>query len=122
MNESGIAVRECAAFYKLPPERIIAVFDDTSLPVGTVRIRRDGSDGGHKGIRSMTEQLGSDKFPRIKLGVGQKPHPDYELADYVLSVFKKDEIPVMREAMEKGAEALPYILSGEIDRAMSRFN
>ncbi len=122
MNDSGVAVRECAAFYKLPPERIVVVFDDSSLPVGALRIKRDGSDGGHKGIRSIIEQLGSDKFPRIKIGIGQKPHPDYDMADYVLSAFKKEEIPAVRGVMERGAEALPYILSGEIDTAMCKYN
>lgn len=122
MNNSGIAVRECAEFYKIPPEKIIVVFDDTSLPVGSVRIKRQGSDGGHKGIQSIIYHLHSDQFPRIKLGIGQKPHPDYELSDYVLSDFNNDEAPLMKEAMEKACKALPYILNGDIEKAMSIYN
>lgn len=122
MNNSGIAIRECADFYKIPPEKIIIVFDDISLPVGKIRIRRSGSDGGHKGIQSVLYHLKSDQFPRIKLGIGQKPHPDYDLSDYVLSVFGKDEAVSMKDAMEKACEALDNILSGDIEKAMAAYN
>lgn len=122
MNNSGEAVKQAAAFYKIPPEKIIVVFDDISLPCGRLRIRRKGSAGGHNGIKSIIYLLNSDNFPRIKLGVGEKPHPDYELADWVLSNFKKDEIPALREAAENACKAVELMVQGETDRAMSSFN
>ncbi len=122
MNNSGEAVREAAAFYKIPPENIIVVFDDISLPCGKMRIRRKGSAGGHNGIKSIIYHLNSDNFPRIKLGVGEKPHPDYELADWVLSSFKKDEIPALRQAADNACDATELIISGETDRAMNNYN
>lgn len=122
MNNSGEAVKQAAAFYKIPPENIIIVFDDISLPCGKLRIRRKGSDGGHNGIKSIIYLLNSDKFPRIKLGVGEKPHPDYDLADWVLSSFKKDELTALHDAAEKACDAVELMVSGNIDRAMSSFN
>ncbi len=122
MNSSGEAIKECAAFYKIPPENILVIFDDISLEPGKMRIRRKGSAGGHNGIKSIISCLGSENFPRIKLGVGEKPHPDYDLADWVLGNFKKDEIPKMREAMEDACNAIPIIINGDIDSAMSKFN
>lgn len=122
MNNSGEAVKQAASFYKIPPEKIIVVFDDISLPCGKLRIRRKGSAGGHNGIKSIIYHLNSDNFPRIKLGVGEKPHPDYELADWVLSNFKKDEIPQLREAAENACSAAELMISGDIDRAMSSYN
>ena len=122
MNLSGEAVREAAQFYNLPPERIIVIFDDISLEPGRLRIRRKGSDGGHNGIKSIIYQLQSDAFPRIKLGVGAKPHPDMPLADWVLSVMKDDDLIRLREAADKVCDALPLIVSGETERAMSLFN
>ena len=122
MNNSGEAVKQAASFYKIPPEKIIVVFDDISLPCGKLRIRRKGSAGGHNGIKSIIYHLNSDNFPRIKLGVGEKPHPDYELADWVLSNFKKDEIPKLREAAEKACEAAELMVNGDTDKAMSKFN
>lgn len=110
MNNSGEAVRDAANFYKIPPEHIIILFDDISLPPGKLRIRRKGSDGGHNGIKSILYLLGSDQFPRIKLGVGAKPRPDYDLADWVLSTFQKDELSRMKEAMEKACEAVPLLV------------
>lgn len=122
MNNSGEAVREAAAFYKIPPEKIIVVFDDISLPCGKMRIRRKGSDGGHNGIKSILYHLTSDMFPRIKLGVGEKPHPDYDLADWVLSTFKKDELAALRDTAEKACDAAELMVSGDIEKAMSKFN
>ncbi len=122
MNNSGEAVKQAAAFYKIPPEKIIVVFDDISLPCGKLRIRRKGSAGGHNGIKSIIYHLNSDNFPRIKLGVGEKPHPDYELADWVLSNFKKDELPPLREAAEKACDAAELMVNGNTDKAMSNFN
>ncbi len=122
MNNSGEAVKQAAAFYKIPPEKIIVVFDDISLPCGKLRIRRKGSAGGHNGIKSIIYLMNSDNFPRVKLGVGEKPHPDYELADWVLSNFKKDELPALREAAEKACDAVELMVCGETDKAMSNFN
>ena len=122
MNNSGEAVREAASFYKIPPERIIVIFDDISLPCGKLRIRRKGSDGGHNGIKSIIYHLGSDNFPRIKIGVGEKPHPDYDLADWVLSTFKKDEMEQFKNAVESACEAVRLIADGKTDVAMNKFN
>lgn len=122
MNNSGEAVRDAAAFYKIPPERILVIFDDVSLDVGRLRIRRKGTDGGHNGLKSIIYHLNSDAFPRIKIGVGKKPHPDYDLADWVLSSFKKDEQPPLKAALERACETVPLILDGQIDEAMNRCN
>lgn len=122
MNNSGEAVRQAATFYKIQPENIIVVFDDISLPCGKMRIRRKGSDGGHNGIKSIIYHLNSDKFPRVKLGVGEKPHPDYDLADWVLSSFRKPELDALRESAENACKAVEMMVQGNIDGAMSSFN
>lgn len=122
MNLSGEAVREAAAFYKIPPERILVLFDDISLDVGKLRIRRKGTDGGHNGIKNIIYHLASDQFPRIKIGVGKKPHPDYDLADWVLSEFKKDEEAPLKSALENACAAVKLLLDGKIDQAMNLYN
>lgn len=122
MNLSGDAVKEAADFYKIPPENIIVVFDDISLDVGKMRIRRSGSAGGHNGIKSIIARLGSEKFPRIKIGVGAKPHPDYDLADWVLSQFTKEEGKNLRSAVDNACDAAAMMLDGDIEGAMSRHN
>lgn len=122
MNNSGEAVKEAATFYKIPNERIIVIFDDISLDVGKLRIKRKGSDGGHNGIKSIIAQTGSSDFPRIKLGVGKKPHPDYDLAAWVLSEFKKDEEKPLKEAIDNACCAVELMLDGKIDEAMNRYN
>lgn len=122
MNNSGESVREVAAFYKIPPERVLVVFDDISLPCGKIRIRRKGTDGGHNGIKSIIYHLNSDAFPRIKLGVGEKPNPEWDLADWVLSGFKKDELVALREASDKALDAVSLIVDGNIDKAMETCN
>ena len=122
MNLSGESVREAALFYKLPPERILVLFDDISLEVGGVRIRRKGSDGGHNGIKSILYLLGRDDFPRVKLGVGKKPHPDYELADWVLSRFTPDEMKVLSPLLDKTLDMAEKIVGGHIDQAMNDYN
>lgn len=122
MNNSGEAVREAMAFYKLPPERCLILCDDITLPVGTIRIRRKGSDGGQRGMRSIITLCGSEQFPRIKLGVGQKPHPEYDLAAWVISRFPEAEKAPMREAVKNAAEAAPLIVQGDIDTAMNRYS
>lgn len=122
MNLSGEAVREAAAFFKIPPEKVIVIFDDISLDVGKMRIRRKGSDGGHNGIKSIVSCIGSTNFPRIKIGVGKKPHPDYDLADWVLSNFTKQEDPLLNDALAHAAEAVKLLLDGKTDEAMNRYN
>ncbi len=122
MNLSGVAVKQAADFYKVPPERVLVLFDDIDLDVGRLRIRRNGSAGGHNGIKSIISSLGSQEFPRIKIGVGAKPHPDYDLADWVLSRFTLAEQKLLDPAIEHAAEAVPVIFTQGIERASSRFN
>ncbi len=122
MNLSGEAVAEAANFYKIPPERVLVFSDDISLDVAKTRVRRKGSHGGQKGLKSITEHLGSSDFPRVKLGVGQKPHPEYDLADWVLSNFTADERKQMNEAAEHAVDACRLIVAGKTDEAMNRFN
>lgn len=122
MNNSGEAVRECANFYKIKPENIIVIYDDISLDVGKLRIRRKGTDGGHNGIKSIIYHLNSDQFPRIKVGCGKKPHPDYNLADWVLSEFKKDEQKALEPALENACKAIELLLNNQIDKAMNLYN
>lgn len=122
MNCSGEAVKEACSFYKIPPENVIVVFDDISLDVGKLRIRRNGSAGGHNGIKSIINHLGSDNFPRIKVGVGAKPHPDYDLADWVLSEFTRTEGKQLRVAVDNACDAVALMVNGDIERAMSNFN
>ena len=122
MNNSGEAVREAMQFYKLPPERCLILFDDISLPVGIIRVRRKGSDGGQRGMRSIILLTGSDQFPRVKIGIGDKPHPDYDLASWVLSRFTKEEGPRIVEAAHSAAEAACLIVQGKIDEAMNRYS
>ena len=122
MNLSGEAVREAAAFYKIPPERILVVCDDISLPTGKLRLRRSGSAGGHNGLKSIIAQLHSDQFPRLKMGVGQKPHPDYDLADWVLGKFSPADAKIMNEAAERACDAIECLLSQGMDKAMAKFN
>lgn len=122
MNLSGDAVKEAADFYKIPPERIIVVFDDISLDVGKMRIRRNGSAGGHNGIKSIISRLSSEDFPRIKIGVGDKPHPDYDLAEWVLSQFSKEEGKSLRTAVDNAVSAIAYMLDGDTETAMSKYN
>lgn len=122
MNNSGEAVAEAARFYKIPPEKIIIIFDDISLDVGKLRIKRKGTDGGHNGIKSIIAHLGSNEFPRIKLGIGHKPENFDELADWVLSDFRKDEAKPLKDAIDNACEALEIMLDGDIDEAMNRFN
>lgn len=122
MNESGQAVREAASFYKIPPEKVLVVFDDTSLPCGKLRIRRKGSDGGHNGIKSILYQLNSDNFPRIKIGIGEKPVPQMELADWVLSTFSQADLQLLAEACKRAVDAAGLIVAGDIEKAMCDFS
>lgn len=122
MNNSGEAVQAAMAFYKLTPDRLVVLSDDIALPVGAVRVRRKGSDGGQKGLRSIIAHIGTDEFPRVRIGVGAKPHPAYDLADWVLSKFRKDEQPLMDDAFAKAAAAARLIACGQIDTAMERYS
>lgn len=122
MNNSGEAVVEAMGFYKIPIENVLVLFDDISLEPSHLRIRRKGTDGGHNGIKSIIYLTGKDTFPRIKLGVGAKPHPQYNLADWVLSSFKKEEGPLMEQAFDKAALAAELIVAGKLDEAMSKYN
>lgn len=122
MNLSGTAVEKAASFYKIPPERIIVLFDDISLPPGKLRIRRKGSHGGHNGIRNIIDYLQSDQFPRVKIGVGEKPHPSYDLADWVLSVFKQDELEAVQQAAGHCLEIVELMIKGQTDKAMNLYN
>ena len=118
MNNSGEAIKEAASFYKIPPERCIVIFDDIDISLGALRVKRKGSAGTHNGIKSIIYHLNSDNFPRIKIGVGAKPHPDYDLKDYVLSSFSKQEQETLKKTMEKACDAIELIVGGDIDKAM----
>ncbi len=122
MNNSGQAVVEAMNFYKIPPERVIVIFDDISLDVGKRRIRQKVSDGGQKGMRSIIYLSGSDAFPRIKIGIGAKPNPGWDLADWVLSRFSNGEFKKMQDMFENAANAVELIADGKIDRAMNKYN
>ena len=122
MNLSGESVRGILDFYKLDPEtEVLIIFDDVSLDVGQLRIRKKGSAGGHNGIKSIIQHLGTSNFQRIKVGVGEKPK-EYDLADYVLGHFSKEEKETMKEGYQRAIEAIELILQGEIEAAMNAFN
>lgn len=122
MNNSGEAVTAAMKFYKLPPERVIVIMDDISLEPGIMRIRRKGSDGGQKGMRSIIQLSGRDDFPRIKMGVGKKPNPEYDLADWVLSKFTDADRKLLNEAVENAVQAVPLMIGGEFEQAMNKFS
>lgn len=122
MNLSGDSIREFCSFYKIPAENVIVINDDISLNAGRIRIRAKGSAGGHNGLKSIIYQLNSDNFPRIKIGVGAPGNPDYDLADFVLGRFTKEEIPVLEEAIIKASKAAEEIIKRGIDSAMNKFN
>lgn len=122
MNNSGRAVQRLAAFYKIPTEDIIVLQDDSSLDVGKLRIRRKGSDGGQKGMRDIIELMGSDNITRIKIGVGAKPHPQYDLADWVLSKFTKEEGETIGLAAERASAAVKEIIMRGVDSAMNKYS
>ena len=122
MNLSGLSVADAARYFKLPPERVILLFDDVSLDVGRLRVRAEGSAGGHNGIKSVIGALNSQSFPRVKLGVGAKPHPDYELADWVLSNFTKDEDKIIKSVVGDAAEAALTVIEDGVPAAAAKFN
>lgn len=122
MNNSGEAIGEAAKFYKIPPQNIIVLSDDISLDVGKIRIRRKGSAGGHNGLKSIIAHLGSEDFPRIKIGVGKKPNAYMDLADWVLGRFPKELEPQLKEALENADGAISLIVQDKFDRAMNLYN
>ncbi len=122
MNLSGEAVAEAARFYKLPPDHVLIISDDVDLPVGRLRLRKGGSAGGHNGLKSVIQHLGTDQFPRLRLGVGAKPRPDYDMVDWVLSRFQGEDKQRVDEAVLRAADAVECLLRDGIEKAMNRFN
>ena len=122
MNLSGQSVAAAAKFYKIPPEHILVMFDDISLDLGRLRVRKNGSAGGHNGVKSIISSIGSQEFPRIKIGVGAKPHPDYDLADWVLSAFPYDQREAMAETYRRAAQAAITLITQGPDAAANLFN
>ena len=122
MNLSGEAVREAAAFYHIPPEKVIVISDDVNFAVGRLRVRAKGSDGGHNGIKNIIAQLGADGFPRVRVGVGERPHPDFDLADWVLSPFTKEDMTVLAASFERVYDGIEKILAGDLPAAMQLCN
>lgn len=122
MNDSGRAVKEASDYYKVSADKIIVIFDDISLNPGQIRIRRNGSAGGHNGIKSIIEYLGTSDFPRIKVGVGAKPHPDYDLADWVLSKFPPSDMKKIQSVFSFISESADLMVNGKITDAMNKYN
>lgn len=122
MNLSGEAVGEAARFYKIPSEHILVVSDEMALPIGKLRIRKKGSAGGHNGLKNIIAHLGTEEFPRIRLGVGAPPHPDYDVKDWVLSTFKNQDAADMADAAARAAEAAECYIAEGAEWAMNKFN
>ena len=122
MNLSGDAVIQAVRFYKIPTDHVMVISDEMALPVGKIRIKTKGSAGGHNGLKSIIEKLGTEEFPRIRLGVGAPPHPDYDVKDWVLSVFRNQDAEDMAAAAEKAAEAVECYISEGAERAMNKYN
>lgn len=122
MNLSGESLVQALEFYKIDAEKLIVVYDDISLEPGKLRIRRKGSHGGHNGMRSIIELTGRDDFPRVKMGVGKKPHPDYNLADWVLGKFGKEDMEKMKQSAENACECIKLMVQGKTDEAMNKYN
>jgi len=122
MNLSGESVAEAAAFYKVPPERVLVLCDDVALPIAKLRVRRKGSDGGHNGLKNIAAHLHTQDFPRIKIGVGGPPHPDYDMADWVLSRFTNAELKDLLPACKRAAEGARIVVTQGVDAAMQRLN
>ena len=122
MNLSGEAVGEAARFFKIPADHVLVLSDDVSLPVGKLRIRKGGSAGGHNGLKSIIQHLGTDQFPRVKIGVGEKPHPDYDMADWVLRKFVGEDLKTITQAIQRAGKAAECYIHDGPDQAMNRFN
>ena len=122
MNLSGEAVGEAARFFKIPADHVLVLSDDVSLPLGKLRIRKGGSAGGHNGLKNIIQHLGTDQFPRVKIGVGEKPHPDYDMADWVLGKFAGEDLKTITQAIQRAGKAAECYIHDGPDRAMNRFN
>ena len=122
MNLSGEAVGQAAKFYKISPEHVIVVSDEVAMPIGKLRIRKSGSAGGHNGLKNIIQHLGTQDFPRIRMGVGAAPHPDYDMADWVLSTFKNKDAEDMQALAERVSKAVQCYITEGPDRAMNKFN
>jgi len=122
MNLSGEAVSEAARFYKIPPERVLVVSDDVALPLGKLRVRTHGSAGGHNGLRSIISHLGSEMFPRVRIGVGSPPHPEYDMADWVLGKFSGQDAKTIAEAVRLAAEAVESYIRDGAQKTMNKYN
>ncbi len=122
MNNSGVAIGEAAAFYKIPPEHVIVLHDEISFNAGVIRIRRKGSAGGHNGLKSIIAHLASEEFPRIKIGVGQKPSPEYDLVDWVLGKIPECDGELMKNRYADICSAVEEIIAGNIDSAMNKYS
>jgi PTH1 family peptidyl-tRNA hydrolase len=122
MNNSGIAVAEAASFYKIASDHILVISDDISLAPGKMRVRAKGSAGGHNGLKSIIEHLSTEEFPRLRMGVGAKPHPDYDLADWVLANFPKDDLTRINEAAKCAQDGIRKLLNGDLDSAVQICN
>lgn len=122
MNRSGEALRACLDFYKAPLSRVIVIYDDAALALGRLRVRGQGSDGGHNGIKSILYHCRSDAFPRVKIGVGAPPRADYDLADWVLGAFSPDERPVIEDAVARACLAVTEIIKNGVEAAMNKYN
>ena len=122
MNLSGVSVEKAANYFHIPPERVLVFCDDISFPPSRMRIRRKGTHGGHNGLRNIIDRLESENFPRVKLGVGEKPRPEYDLADWVLSAFTEKEMADLKTALDVCPEIVKLVVAGKIEEAMSRYN
>ena len=121
MNLSGEAVIQAVRFYKIPADHVIVISDEMALPIGKIRVKSKGSSGGHNGLKSIIEKLGTEEFPRIRLGVGAPPHPDYDVKDWVLSVFKNQDAEDMADAAERAADAAACYINEGAERAMNKY-
>ncbi|MBR6739202.1 MAG: aminoacyl-tRNA hydrolase [Oscillospiraceae bacterium] len=122
MNLSGEAVGEAARFYKIPPERVVVIYDDVSLPLGKLRVRANGSAGGHNGIKNIIAHLGGDNFPRVKVGIGMPEHPDHEMIDWVIGSFSAAEKKIVDEALDRALKAAECIIEKNVGEAQNRYN
>ena len=122
MNLSGEAVGEAAHFYKIPPERVLVISDDVSLPLGRLRVRAGGSAGGHNGLKNIIAHLGTDRFPRVKVGVGAPPNPEYDMIDWVVGSFTPAERKIVDEAIDRALDAAECVIARGVNEAQNRFN
>jgi len=122
MNLSGEAAGEAARFYKVPPERVLVISDDVSLPLGKLRVRGSGSAGGHNGLKNIIAHLGTDRFPRVKVGVGAPPNPEYDMVDWVIGGFSADERRVIDAAVDRALDAAECVVAKGVTEAQNRYN